>query len=140
MKWLPHFTLPHMHAKGLIHNEQTRDQLLSSLYEMIRERDIDENKGKVHFSPHLIFIVSDYTLLAEHVILEYLEGKNHVELGISVIFAASAQERITENVHTLVRYVNEREGDIIIDAKKPYRYHLSWMNIIPRRMNAFLEC
>lgn len=118
MKWLPHFTLPHMHAKGLIHNEQTRDQLLSSLYEMIRERDIDENKGKVHFSPHLIFIVSDYTLLAEHVILEYLEGKNHVELGISVIFAASAQERITENVHTLVRYVNEREGDIIIDAKK----------------------
>ena len=47
-----------------------------------------------------------------------LEGKNHAELGISVIFAASAQERMTENVHTLVRYVNEREGDIIIDARK----------------------
>ena len=30
----------------------------------------------------------------------------------------SAQERMTENVHTLVRYVNEREGDIIIDAEK----------------------
>ena len=121
MKWLPHFTLPHMHAKGFIHNEQTRDQLLSSLYEILRERDLDENKGKVRFTPHLVFIVSNYTLISEHVILEYLEGKYHAELGISVIFAASAQERITENVHTLVRYVNEREGDIIIDAKKAVR-------------------
>ena len=121
MKWLPHFTLPYMHAKGLIHNEQTKDQLLSSLYEVLRERDIDENKGKVKFVPHLIFIVSDYALLSEHVILEYLEGKDHAELGISVIFTAAAQEQITENVHTLIRYVNEREGDIIIDAKKAVR-------------------
>ncbi|MFJ7932757.1 type VII secretion protein EssC [Sporosarcina sp. NPDC096371] len=121
MKWLPHFTLPYMHAKGLIHNEQTKDQLLSSLYEILRERDNDENKGKVKFVPHLIFIVSNDTLLSEHVILEYLEGIDHAELGISVIFTASAQERITENVHTLIRYVNEREGDIIIDAKKAVR-------------------
>ncbi|KXH78553.1 type VII secretion protein EssC [Sporosarcina sp. HYO08] len=121
MKWLPHFTLPHMHAKGLIHNEQTRDQLLSRIYEMIRERDVDENKGKVVFTPHLVFIVSDYQLLAEHVILEYLEGKDHAELGISVIFAASAKERMTENVHTLIQYVNEQEGEILIDAKKAVR-------------------
>ncbi|NYF23592.1 type VII secretion protein EssC [Sporosarcina sp. JAI121] len=118
MKWLPHFTLPNKHAKGLIHNEETRDQLLSSLYEIIRERDMDEMKGKVRFSPHLIFIVSNYPLIAEHVILEYLEGKNNEELGISVIFAESAQERMTENVHTLVRYVNEQEGDILINAGK----------------------
>lgn len=118
IKWLPHFTLPHMHAKGLIHNEETRDQLLSSLYEIIRERDADEMKGKIKFAPHLIFIITDYSLLAEHVILEYLERKNNKDLGISVIFAETAQERMTENVHTLVRYVNEREGDILIDAGK----------------------
>lgn len=118
MKWLPHFKLPHMHARGLIHNEETRDQLLSSLYELIRERDTDEMKGKIIFTPHLVFIVSEYSLLAEHVILEYLESRNTEELGISVIFAESAQERMTENVHTLVRYVNEKEGDILIDAGK----------------------
>ena len=116
MKWLPHFKLPHMHARGLIHNEETRDQLLSSLYEIIRERDTDEQKGKSIFAPHLVFIVSDYSLLAEHVILEYLESKHTKDLGISVIFAESAQERMTENVHTLIRYVNEREGDILIEA------------------------
>ncbi|KAA0955571.1 type VII secretion protein EssC [Sporosarcina sp. ANT_H38] len=118
MKWLPHFTLPNMHAKGLIHNEETRDQLLSSLYEIIRERDMDDMKGKVKFVPHLVFIVSNYALIAEHVILEYLEGKRNEDLGISVIFAESAQERMPENVHTLVRYVNDREGDILINAGK----------------------
>ena len=118
MKWLPHFKLPHMHARGLIHNEETRDQLLSSLYEIIRERDTDVQKGKTIFAPHLVFFVSDYSLLAEHVILEYLESKQTKDLGISVIFAESAQERMTENVHTLIRYVNEREGDILIEAGK----------------------
>lgn len=118
MKWLPHFKLPHMHARGLIHNEETRDQLLSSLYEIIRERDTDVQKGKTIFAPHLVFFVSDYSLLAEHVILEYLESQHTKDLGISVVFAESAQERMTENVHTLIRYVNEREGDILIEAGK----------------------
>ncbi|WP_445677981.1 type VII secretion protein EssC [Psychrobacillus sp. FSL K6-1415] len=118
MKWLPHFKLPNMHARGLIHNEETRDQLLSSLYEIIRERDTDDQKGKTIFAPHLVFFVSNYSLLAEHVILEYLESKNTKDLGISVIFAESAQERMTENVHTLIRYVNEHEGDILIEAGK----------------------
>lgn len=118
MKWLPHFKLPHMHARGLIHNEETRDQLLSSLYEIIRERDTDVQKGKTIFAPHLVFFVADYSLLAEHVILEYLESQHTKDLGISVVFAESAQERMTENVHTLIRYVNEREGDILIEAGK----------------------
>ncbi|WP_411747073.1 type VII secretion protein EssC, partial [Psychrobacillus psychrotolerans] len=118
MKWLPHFKLPHMHARGLIHNEETRDQLLSSLYEIIRERDTDVQKGKTIFTPHLVFFVADYSLLAEHVILEYLESQHTKDLGISVVFAESAQERMTENVHTLIRYVNEREGDILIEAGK----------------------
>ncbi len=118
MKWLPHFSVPNMHAKGFIHNEETRDQLLSSLYEMIRERDIEEEKEKITFSPHLVFIVSNYSLIAEHVILEFLERKNTQELGISVIFTETAKERITENVYTLVRYVNEREGDILIERGK----------------------
>ncbi|GKV55015.1 ESX secretion system protein YukB [Sporosarcina sp. NCCP-2222] len=121
MKWLPQFTLPHMHAKGFIHNEQTRDQLLSSLYEMIRERDVDENKGKVIYSPHLVFIISDYQLIAEHMILEYLEGNKLEELGISVIFTASAQEWIPENAKTLVRYLNEREGEIVMNKKRAVR-------------------
>ncbi|MGD7007056.1 type VII secretion protein EssC [Metabacillus sp. 84] len=116
VKWLPHFQLPHAYAKGLIYNEQTRDQLLSSLYELIRERDIQEDKELI-FSPHIVFIVANHQLIADHVILEYLEGENR-NIGISAIFAAENKESLTEHIHTLVRYVNENEGDILIKEKK----------------------
>ncbi|TCP31206.1 S-DNA-T family DNA segregation ATPase FtsK/SpoIIIE [Scopulibacillus darangshiensis] len=117
LKWLPHFQLPHAFAKGFIYNEQTRDQLLSSLYEVIRERDLDEEKGKRRFSPHIVFIITNQQLISEHVILEYLEG-NDPHLGISTIFAEGTKENLTEHIHTLVRYINEHEGDILIQNRK----------------------
>ena len=83
----------------------------------MRERDLDENKEKVRFSPHIVFIIMNRQLIADHVILEYLEGE-HADLGISVIFAAESKESLNENIHTLVRYINDQEGDILIQEKK----------------------
>lgn len=117
MKWLPHFQLPHTYAKGFIYNEQTRDQLLSSIYEILRERDLDENKEKTRFRPHFVFIITNQQLIAEHVILEYLEGKLR-HLGVSTIVAAETKESLSDNIHTLVRYITEQEGDILIKQKK----------------------
>lgn len=120
MKWLPHFQLPHTYGKGFIYNEQTRDQLLSSIYEILRERDLEEEKEKKIFTPHFVFIVTNHELIAEHVILEYLEG-SRTDLGISIIFAAETKESLAENISTLVRYINEEEGDILIQYKKAVR-------------------
>ncbi|QHZ45760.1 MULTISPECIES: type VII secretion protein EssC [unclassified Bacillus (in: firmicutes)] len=117
MKWLPHFQMPHTYARGFIYNEQTRDQLLSSVYELLRERDLDENKDKTRFRPHFVFIITNQQLIAEHVILEYLEGKQK-NLGVSTIVAAETKESLSENIHTLVRYITEQEGDILIKQKK----------------------
>ncbi|TYR79171.1 type VII secretion protein EssC [Priestia megaterium] len=117
MKWLPHFQLPHSFAKGFIYNERTRDQLLSSIYELLRERDLDEEKGNRAFLPHLVFVITNQQLIADHVILEYLEGE-YPHLGFSTIFATETKESLTENIHTLVRYINEQEGDILIQDKK----------------------
>ncbi len=117
MKWLPHFNIPNMYARGLIYNEKTRDQLLSRIYEMIRERDLEEEKDKLIFKPHIVFIITNQKLIEDHVILEYLEG-THQDLGISVIFASDAKESLTDNIHTLVRLLNDSEGDILIQNKK----------------------
>jgi S-DNA-T family DNA segregation ATPase FtsK/SpoIIIE len=117
LKWLPHFQLPHAFAKGMIYNEQTRDQLLTSIYEMLRERDLEEKKENTRFAPHIIFVITNQQLISDHVILEYLEGE-FSHLGISVIFAAEAKESLSDNIHTLVRYVNDQEGDILIQEKK----------------------
>ena len=117
MKWLPQFQLPHTYAKGFIYNEQTRDQLLTSIYEIIKERELDEERDKKIFTPHFIFIVTNRQLISEHAILEYLEGE-HDNLGISIIFAADTKESLTENIHTLVRYIDETQGDILIQQQK----------------------
>lgn len=39
-------------------------------------------------------------------------------MGISVIFAADSKESLHDNIQTLVRYVNQEEGDILIQDKK----------------------
>ncbi|WP_371018310.1 type VII secretion protein EssC [Pseudalkalibacillus sp. JSM 102089] len=117
MKWLPHLQMPGSFAKGFIYNEQTRDQLLSSIYEMIRERDLEEDKEKLRFAPHYVFIISNHNLISDHVILEYLESE-HTHLGLSTIFVAEAKESLSDNIHTLVRYINKSEGDILIQEKK----------------------
>ncbi|KIL49080.1 type VII secretion protein EssC [Jeotgalibacillus campisalis] len=119
MKWLPHFMLPNSFAKGFIYNEQTRDQLLSTIYEWLRERELEEEKEAV-FVPHFVFVVTNQLLISEHVIMEYLEGE-YSHLGISVIFAAESKENLSDNIHTLVRYINEQEGDILIKEKKAVR-------------------
>lgn len=124
MKWLPHFQVPNSYAKGFIYNEKTRDQLLYSLYEMIRERDLEEDKEKLRFAPHYVFVVTNHQLISDHVILEYLEGE-HRYLGISVIFAAEAKESLTENIHTLIRYINDEQGDILIQDKKAVKIPFS---------------
>lgn len=117
MKWLPHFQLPHAYAKGFIYNEQTRDQLLTSIYELIKERELDEERDKKVFAPHFVFIVTNRQLISEHAILEYLESE-HDNLGISIIFAEDSKESLTDNIHTLVRYIDETQGDILIQKQK----------------------
>ncbi|RKQ33908.1 type VII secretion protein EssC [Oceanobacillus halophilus] len=117
MKWLPQFQLPHLYARGLIYNEQTRDQLLSSIYEILKERALDEEKEKKIYTPHFVFVVTNRQLISEHAILEYLEGENQ-PIGMSVIFAADTKENLSENIHTLVRYIDETQGDILIEKQK----------------------
>jgi DNA segregation ATPase FtsK/SpoIIIE, S-DNA-T family len=52
--------------------------------------------------------------------LEYLEGE-HSHLGISVVFAADSKANLNDHIHTLVRYINDKEGDILIQDKKAAR-------------------
>ncbi|KAB7708255.1 type VII secretion protein EssC [Bacillus aerolatus] len=117
IKWLPHFQMPDSFAKGLIYNEQTRDQLLSTLYERLRERELDEEKEKKYFMPHFVFFITNRQLIAEHPILEFLEGGKS-NLGLTAIFSADTKESLSNNIHTLIRYVNEQEGDILIENER----------------------
>ncbi|MCA0970754.1 type VII secretion protein EssC [Halobacillus litoralis] len=113
MRWLPHIQLPNSFAKGMIYNEQTRDQLLPSLYSMIRERDMEEDKENVSFRPHFVFVIANPNLISDHVFMEYVE-QDTSELDVSFLFAAETREMLSNQVHTLVQYITEHEGEVSI--------------------------
>ncbi|WKB36160.1 hypothetical protein QS257_02570 [Terrilactibacillus sp. S3-3] len=46
LKWLPHLKSLHTHGRNLIYNEQTRDQLLSGIYDLLKEREHTEKSTK----------------------------------------------------------------------------------------------
>src|SRR5690625_6868703 len=108
MKWITHIQLSHAYANSLIYNDRSYDLLLTSVYEILKERDLEEEKEKKVFAPHFIFIITNRQLISEHAILEYLEGE-HVDIGFSTIFAADTKESLSENIHTLVHYIRSEE-------------------------------
>ncbi|WZY01295.1 type VII secretion protein EssC [Bacillus sp. FSL W7-1360] len=117
MRWLPHFEFFHTHAKGFVYDEKACDQLLNPLYQMIRERDLDQKSDdedeKRLYTPHIVFLVANRPLIAEHAIMEYLEGEDK-SLGFSVVFLTDAEENLSEHIRTVVKAVNHREGEIVM--------------------------
>ncbi|BBO00161.1 type VII secretion protein EssC [Sporolactobacillus terrae] len=113
LKWLPHLQSLSTHGKSMIYNEQTRDQLLPSVYALLKERTHTDKKEKKIFLPHLVFVIASDQLIHEHEITEFL-GKNFTDIGISSIFLANTKDNLHENVSTVVRYVNETSGDVLI--------------------------
>ncbi|MED4082024.1 type VII secretion protein EssC [Halalkalibacterium halodurans] len=119
MNWLPHFQLPGTEAKGFIYDEKACDHILNPLYHMLRERDlaqketVEKKREKKRFLPHIVFFVANRSLIAEHGIMEYLEGKDK-ELGFTVIFLTDVAQNLNEHVHTIVKAVNRNEGEIVL--------------------------
>ncbi|GGL51995.1 type VII secretion protein EssC [Sporolactobacillus putidus] len=113
LKWLPHLKSLNTQGRDMIYSEQTRDLLLSGIYELLKERERAENKEKKLFLPHIVFIVASDRLIHEHEIVEFL-NKDFTEIGVGSIFLANNKDNLTENVNTVVRYVNEHEGDVMI--------------------------
>ncbi|MFX3616586.1 MAG: type VII secretion protein EssC [Sporolactobacillus sp.] len=113
LKWLPHLNSLSTQGRNMVYNEQTRDQLLPSLYEQLKIREHTEHKEKKLFLPHLLFIVASDQLIHEHEIAEFL-NKDYTEIGVSSIFLANTKDNLNENVQTVVRYVNANAGDVLI--------------------------
>ncbi|WZY00193.1 type VII secretion protein EssC [Bacillus sp. FSL W7-1360] len=119
MRWLPHFQLPGSEAKGFIYDEKACDHILNPLYHVLRERDLEQKEARERkqdgkrFLPHLVFFVANRSLIAEHGIMEYLEGKDK-QLGCTVIFLTDVAQNLSEHVHTIVKAVNRNEGEIVL--------------------------
>lgn len=118
-RWLPHMNLRHHNIRSFVYNQRTRDQILTSVYTMIKERvqhvrELQQSE-QVIFTPHLVFIITDMSRILDHVILEYI-NQDLTPYGISLVFVEDVVESLPEHVKTIVDIKSETEGELLMKA------------------------
>lgn len=119
LKWYPHFKLHQMNVTGVINNESVRDQVLASLQQILRDRKLklEEHQRETKYLPHFILLVDDYHLIVNHPIMEYLQRKS-LDLGITMIYSASKQADLPDNIKTVVQLEDMDTGRLLVDQGK----------------------
>lgn len=118
MRWLPHATLQDINVRGFVYDQRTRDQVLNSLNQILKQRQLTlETTGKnqeVIFSPHYVVLITDETLVMDHVIMEFF-NEDPTALGCSLIFVQDIMRSLSENVKTVVRLKDQTTGELVME-------------------------
>lgn len=115
LRWYPHCRVHAVNVIGNINSDASRDQILGSVYRIIRERQqkTDENNKVSRYLPHYIFVIDEPKLIMDHAIMEYL-GKHNPELGFSIIYTSFAQANLPDNIGTVVRFESSEEAVLVL--------------------------
>lgn len=118
MRWLPHAVLQSVNVRGFVYNERTRDQILNRLMEELRQRQLQQTEAGRHQElihlPHYVVLVTDETLMMDHVIMEFFAG-DPTDLGCSLIFVQDIMRSLSENVQTVVRIKDQARGELVME-------------------------
>ncbi|WP_160724841.1 type VII secretion protein EssC [Bacillus sp. USDA818B3_A] len=119
MRWLPHASLRDINVRGFVYHERSRDQVLNSLYQMLKERKqaIDEktNKSeKIYFSPQFVVLITDEKMILDHSVMEYF-NEDTSELGVSLVFVQDVMQSLPEHVKTVIDIRDAQTGNILLE-------------------------
>ncbi|WP_066074081.1 type VII secretion protein EssC [Neobacillus soli] len=119
MRWLPHAGLRDLNVRGFVYHDRSRDQVLTSLYQILKERKLAvDEKGskneKLYFSPRFIVLITDEKLILDHSVMEYF-NEDPSELGVSLIFVQDVMQSLPEQVKTVIDIRDAASGNIILE-------------------------
>ena len=119
MRWLPHMRIQAINALGLVSSERTRDVVLGSMNQILKERcsRLEEGKKETRFLPHYLFIIDEPSLIMDHVIMEYLR-MNGNELGFSIIYTSYLRANLPEYIGTILILESSKEGTLLLEEKE----------------------
>lgn len=119
MRWLPHTRIQAMNALGMIHSERTRDMILGSMNQILKERRsrLEEGKKEARFMPHYLFLIDEPSLVMDHAIMEYLSMDGN-DLGFSIIYTSYLQANLPEYIGTVLLLENSREATLLLEARE----------------------
>lgn len=119
MKWLPHASLKDLNVRGFVYHARSRDQVLTSLYQILKERKmiIEEKKDqreKTYFTPHYTVLITDEKIILDHTIMEFFNEDPSV-LGVSLIFMQDVMQSLPEHVETVIDIRDAKSGNVLLE-------------------------
>ena len=119
MRWYPHLTIKSLNMSGDIDSEQMRDQVLGSLFQILKDRKlkIEESNKQSMFLPHFVFLIDEPKLIMDHSIMEYL-NKPGRELGFSVIYTSYLRGNLPEIIGTVMEIHDSREASLLLNENR----------------------
>ncbi|AXQ79543.1 type VII secretion protein EssC [Streptococcus chenjunshii] len=117
LRWLPHAKLQALNVRGLVYNQRTRDQVLTSLNQTLKVRQGQRQEGQKErtvFSPHYVVLVTDRSLMMDHVIMEFFT-EDPTALGCSLVFVEDVLSSLSENVQTIVTIKDRNSGELVLE-------------------------
>src|SRR5699024_2041012 len=89
MRWLPHASLKELNVRGFVYHDRSRDQVLNSLHQILKERTLQmnekEQQKELYFFPHYLVLITDEKIILDHTIMEFF-NEDPSELGVSLVF------------------------------------------------------
>lgn len=119
MRWYPHLKIKALNLRGMIHSEQMRDQVLGSMTQILKERQmkLDEKKNEARFAPHFLFVIDEPKLVMDHAVMEYLAREGGI-LGFSLIYTTHMRANLPEHIGTVLLLEDSRKGKLLLKEKK----------------------
>ncbi len=119
MRWLPHTRLQALNVLGLVHSERTRDMILGSMNQILKERRsrLEEGKKEARFMPHYLFLIDEPSFVMDHAIMEYLR-MNGDEMGFSIIYTSYLRANLPEYIGTVMLLENSKEATLLLEERE----------------------
>ncbi|WP_018664842.1 type VII secretion protein EssC [Heyndrickxia acidiproducens] len=127
MRWLPHAKLGDINVRGFVCHERSRDQVLNSLYQILKERKLTvAEKGnkseKIYFSPHFVILITDEKIILDHTIMEYF-NEDPSDIGVSLVFVEDVMQSLPEHAKTVIDIRDAQHGNIILENGELVNQH-----------------
>ena len=119
LRWLPHATLQDMNVRGFVYHQRSRDQVLNSLTQILKNRQNAKSEGgrdadSTIFTPHYVVLITDVKLILDHTIMEFF-NEDPTELGCSIIFVQDVMSSLSENVKTVIDIRDRNTGVMVLE-------------------------
>ena len=126
IKWMPHISTSGGDCRGIVCNDESRDEIFETLYAIMTER-LFRNKDEEmsHIPYYVVFALEEYGIKT-HPLSQFM---SHLEeIGMSFVFFKRYKENLPKECEEIV-FLEENKGTVYLSKDKAFSRQFSWEHI-----------